>query len=111
MEPNFYEKIVSEKDDNKKNLVKKMSELLDDSLESFISIRQRQSKETKNINFLFGNIIRLHSMNLDNDERENNVRRGIYRLNHHERLQRIRNMEEETDNLERLINENFEVVG
>ncbi len=111
MEPNFYEKIVSEKDDNKKNLVKKMSELLDDSLESFISIRQRQSKENKNNIFKFDNIIRLHSMNLDNDERENNVLRRIHRFNHHERLERIRNMEEETDNLERLINENFEVVG
>ena len=45
MEPNFYENIVPEEDKEKKDLVKRMSNLLDESLDSFILLRKRTSKE------------------------------------------------------------------
>ena len=47
MESNFYENLIPEKDKDNRELIKKMSKLLDESLDSFILLRQNQSKEKK----------------------------------------------------------------
>ena len=61
MEPNFYENIVPEEDKEKKDLVKRMSNLLDESLDSFILLRKRTSKEKIKVYILMNyNIIYLY---------------------------------------------------
>ena len=49
MEPNFYENLFSDKDKDKKELIKQMNRLLDESLDNFILLRQNQAKEKINI--------------------------------------------------------------
>ena len=49
MEPNFYENIVPKEDKEQKELIKRMSKLLDESLDSFIELRKRQKNEKVNI--------------------------------------------------------------
>ena len=112
MEPNFFEKLISEKDKEKKDLVKKMSELLDDSLDTFISLRKRKSQENLDIKLKNDKIIKLRSMEMNDNEDTHFFGTSNRHLNRLARLARIRNMQEETEDLERLIErENIEVVG
>ena len=48
MEPNFYENIIPNEDKEKCELIKKMNKLLDESIESFLLLRQREERETNN---------------------------------------------------------------
>ena len=48
MEPNFYESIIPNEDKEKCELIKKMNKLLDESIESFLLLRQREVRETNN---------------------------------------------------------------
>ena len=115
MESNFYENLVPSEDNEMKELIKKMSLLLDDTLDSFILLRQRQAEEKGNFEIKFSKKISFQpSVSLNNNESShslNQIRLSRY-SNHLERLRRIRNMEEDTENLERLIeSENIEIVG
>ena len=47
MKSNFYEKLYSSEDKNKKILMDKMSKLLDESISECIDLRQRQINENK----------------------------------------------------------------
>ena len=116
MEPNFYENIVPKEDKEQKELIKKMSKLLDESLDSLIELRKRQKNEKVNIikidskevktsilNDLFYRLPRINA----NDNSSSSRRIS----NRNERLERIRNMQEETENLERMIENDIEIVG
>ena len=104
MEPNFYENIVSKENKEQKELIKKMSKLLDDSLDSFIELRKRQKNEKVNIikiEFKPGKasiFADLFSMlpRINANDNSTSTRRIF---NRNERLERIRNMQEETENL------------
>ena len=48
MKSNFYEKIISFKDENDKIKVNKMSQLLDESIDYFIKFRKRNFDEFNN---------------------------------------------------------------
>ena len=111
MEPNFYENLILEKDKDNKELILKMSKLLDESLDSLILLRQNQAKEKKNIeikpskNIFFK--ISEEPQIISNDFSD------IFSFrSRQERLERIRRIEEDTENLERLIeNDNIETIG
>ena len=132
MKEDFLEKILSIENEEKRLLINKMSKLLDQSIEDFINLRERQTKNDSDIKSAKLNKSEVISMqglnenhnnnndnNNDNNNNDNNnnnngqVRNDI--LNHfsrHERLERIRIMEEENENLDRLIeNDNMEVIG
>ena len=116
MELNFYENLVQSEDKDKKELIKKMSKLLDDSLDSFIELRKRQKNEKINIikvdskinkNMVIRELFRINRTIVD-ENNNSSVNRAANRL---ARLERIRNMQEETENLERLIENDLEVIG
>ncbi len=116
MEPNFYENIVSKENKEQKELIKKMSKLLDDSLDSFIELRKRQKNEKVNIikieskpgkASIFADLFSMLPRINANDNSTST--RRIF--NRNERLERIRNMQEETENLERMIENDIEIVG
>ena len=134
MKEDFLEKILSMENEEKRLLINKMSKLLDQSIEDFINLRERQTKNDSDVKSAKLNksevisiqgINEIHNNNNDNDNNNDNnnndnnnnnngqVRNDI--LNHfsrHERLERIRIMEEENENLDRLIeNDNMEVIG
>ena len=48
MEPNFYENIIPNEDKEKCELIKKMNKLLDESIESFLLLRQREERGMNN---------------------------------------------------------------
>ena len=48
MEPNFYESIIPNEDKEKCELIKKMNKLLDESIESFLLLRQREERGMNN---------------------------------------------------------------
>ena len=48
MKSNFYEKIISFKDENEKIKINKMSQLLDESIDFFIKFRKRNFDEFNN---------------------------------------------------------------
>ena len=48
MKSNFYEKIISFKDENEKNKINKMSQLFDESIDFFIKFRKRNFDEFNN---------------------------------------------------------------
>ena len=116
MKSNFYEKLIKNEDKNKKIKIEKMSKLLDESINECINLRERQTKErilkpAEEIKLKFKEIINLSRREeLNNNNFFNSSRRN-------ERIQRIRNMinllEEETENLNRLIENNntIETVG
>ena len=107
MEPNFYENLFSDKDKDKKELIKQMSRLLDESLDNFILLRQNQAKEKINIEIKPSKNITFHI-----EPERDNINFSINHRTRNERLERIRIMEEETENLERLIeNDNIESIG
>ena len=114
MEPNFYQNLVPSEDKEKKELIKKMGLLLDDTLDSFILLCQRQAEDKGNFEIKFNKKISFQpSISLNMNESSNTLRdRASVYSNRLARLLRIRNMEEDNENLERLIeNENIEVVG
>ena len=47
MKPNFYEKIISVKNEKERYLLNEMNKLVDESMEMFINIRSRQINEKK----------------------------------------------------------------
>ena len=116
MKSNFYEKLYSTEDKNKKILMDKMSKILDESINQCIDLRQRQVDEnnSKSINnsgkkpkkdiILNQRVYNLFSRHVESNQRQR-------------RFERIRNMinylEEESEQLYRLIeNNNFtEIVG
>ena len=125
MKSNFYEKIIPIENEEKRKLLKKMSMLLDESIEDLINLRQRENSELNNIKLKlmdkYNEFISLQS-NSSINERNNNNRNNIinnnnrllehFGLNRAARLERIRNMEEETEELNRLIeNDMIEVIG
>ena len=115
MEPNFYENIVPKEDKEQKELIKRMSKLLDESLDSFIELRKRQKNEKVNIIKIDSKLHKSSILDLffrlphiggnDNNSSYHRI------ANRFERLERIRNMQEETENLERLIENDIEIVG
>ena len=114
MKSNFYEKIISTEDKNKKLLLDKMSNLLDESIKECMDLRERQANEEK-IKFI-------EKTSQKPKERRHLIRQRIninYRIDHsqnNERIQRLRNLihffEEESESLNRLIeNNNVETIG
>ena len=111
MESNFYENLIPEKDKDNRELIKKMGKLLDESLDSFILLRQNQSKEKNNIEIKPSKKI---IFQINDEPRPINLETSdlFSHRNRNERLERIRRIQEETDNLERLIeNDNIETIG
>ena len=121
MKSNFYEKIISLKDENEKINLNKMSQLLDKSIDSLIEFRKKKLDELNNPE------IKLKVVNKDSEiEPQRNIlsfddnsstrhMRSIRQthLSHAARLGRIRDFEEENENLNRLIenDNNIEVIG
>ena len=121
MKSNFYEKIISLKDENEKMKIDKMSQLLDESINAFIEFRKRNSDELNDPNIKVKIInkdnefdsSRRNILSFDDNSSSRHMRniRQTY-LNHAARLGRIRDLEEENENLDRLIeNDNIEVIG
>ena len=110
MESNFYENLIPEKDKDNRELIQKIGKLLDESLDSFILLRKHQSKEKINIEIKPSKKISFQI----NDEpifSRSEYSELISFRQRSERLERIRRMEEETENLERLIeNDNIESI-
>ena len=78
MKSNFYEKLYSTEDKNKKILMDKMSKILDESISECIDLRERQKKENKEIEIEY-NSMRNKIKNRHNCQRNS-------------RIERIRNM-------------------
>ena len=120
MKSNFYEKVVPIENENKRKLLDNISKLLDESIDTFINLRQRQQDELNNTDLkskLIKKYIEFESSqrNQSRNNNSNNVTRIIRQrlgLNNAARHERIRNLEEETENLYRLIeNNNIEEIG
>ena len=129
MKANFYEKIIQIKDEEKKKLIMKMNELLDESIDTLINLRERKKNEAENADIKSKiidkfNEFRLSQNNENNNSNENNNNSGnvhyivsrlgeLRRQGHVSRRQRILNLEQENEDLDRLIdnNENADVVG
>ena len=128
MKSNFYEKIIPLKTEEKRNLIIKMDKLLNESIDVLIDLRNREVGEMDNTKKKLKMIEKFNEFTLsqrgqnnnennsdnDNDNNNNfiNRLRECIVLTHQTRLRRIMNMEEETENLNRLIeNNNFESIG
>ena len=113
MKSDFLEKIIPIENEEKRLLIHNMSKLLDESIDDFINLRERKKNEIdykdielKMINKFKKYFINEHNNNNASSNRNNQV------LNHASRLERIRNMEEETERLNRLIeNDYLEIIG
>ena len=122
MESNFYQKIIPIENEEKKALLDKMSKLLDESIEDLIKLRQRKNNELNNIKIKLMDIYNEFTLlqrvplnnNNNNNNRDNTSRvQDSFVSNRAARLRRIRNMEEETEDLYRLVenDNNVEVIG
>ena len=118
MKSNFYEKVVSIENENKRKLLENMSKLLYESIDSFIDLIQRQQDELNNSELkskLNNKFMEYESSQRNQSRNNNNVTRFLRQrlgLNNSARHERIRNLEEETENLYRLIeNNNIEEIG
>ena len=115
MKSNFYEKLITNVDKNKKLKIEKMSRLLDESINQCMNLRERQAREIK-LNPAEEIKIKIkESINLIRRE-ELNSNSFFNSTRRNERIQRIRNMifliEEETESLNRLMRiNNIETVG
>ena len=126
MKSNFYEKIIPIKNEKEKNLLNDMNKLLDESISVFIDLRTRQANEKENkeqkqkqMNLINESVSHIIENEDNNNEGNNNSNNNLFSrlrdrfgFGHEARMRRIMNMEEEIDNLDRLINnENIEVIG
>ena len=119
MKSNFYETIISLKDENEKIKMNKMSQLLDESIDSFIELRKKCFEEANpdsKIEIKFKNELESSIRNIlsSDDNSSSRHMRSIRQTNlsHAARLERIRDLEEENENLNRLIeNDNTEIIG
>ena len=126
MKEDFLEKIIPIENEEKRLLINKMSKLLDKSIDDFINLRERQEKKdfygpseelNKSIIFTIRDTDENNNDNNNNNNNNNNINGEVRNdiLNHFsrlERLERIRIMEEENEDLNRLIeNDNTEVIG
>ena len=129
MKANFYEKIIPVKDEEKRKLIMKMNILLDESVDTLINLRKRKKNELENADIKSKiidkfNEFRLSQNNENNNNNENNSnnngnsnfivsRLGELRRQGLSRIQRILNLEQENEDLDRLIdnNDNADVVG
>ena len=120
MKSNFYEKIFPMENEETRRLLKRMSDILDESLNEYIELKKRKNNEQKEIKAKIMGKIEIEEQRVPQENIGNIVNDTyvlISRLRertsyHSERLQRIRNMEEETESLNRLIeSDNIEVVG
>ena len=122
MESNFYQKIIPIENEEKRALLDKMSKLLDESIEDLIKLRQRKNNELNYINIKLMDIYNEFHLfqrvplnnNSNNNNRDNTTRvQDSFVSNRAARLRRIRNMEEETEDLYRLVenDNNVEVIG
>ena len=115
MDSNFYQKIIPIENEEKRALLDKMSKLLDESIEDLINLRQRKNNELNNIKIKLMDIYNEFTLlnNNNNNNRDNNTNRVNFASNRAARLRRIRNMEEETEDLYRLVENdtNIEVIG
>ena len=115
MDSNFYQKIIPIENEEKRALLDKMSKLLDESIEDLINLRQRKNNELNNIKIKLMDIYNEFTLlnNNNNNNRDNNTNRVNFASNREARLRRIRNMEEETEDLYRLVENdtNIEVIG
>ena len=122
MESNFYQKIIPIENEEKRALLDKMSKLLDESIEDLIKLRQRKNNELNNIKIKLMDIYNEFTLlqrvplnnNNNNNNRDNTSRvQDSFVSNRAARLRRIRNMEEETEDLYRLVenDNNVEVIG
>ncbi len=115
MKSNFYEKMIKTDDKNKKLLLEKMSNLLDESINAFIEKRKRDVNENK-IKFDKNNLLSKLKEDMNYIQIECNDVQRSYLRHRNERIIRIRNMiqvlEEESENLNRLFeNNNSEMLG
>ena len=128
MKPNFYENVIPIKNEKERTLLNEMNKLLDESMEMFIRIRTNQVNEKENIgpkpkekkeeNVLNQSSSQRNESN-DNNNEGNNDSNNLFshlRMNigfgRESRLRRIMNLEEEMENLNRLINnDNLDIIG
>ncbi len=116
MKSNFFEKIVPIENEEKRKLINKMSKLLDESLDDFINLRQRQINEKNDMYLKMFDKFKEFNSSQRNDENNNSnnmprIRERIA-LNHAERIRRIMNVEEENEDLIRQIeSDNIEIIG
>ena len=130
MKANFYEKIIPIKDEEKKKLIMKMDKLLDESIDILIILRKRKMNELDNNDIKSKIIDKFNEFSLfqnnesnsnesNNNDNNSNANfmvsrlRELRRQGRLSRLQRILNLEQENEDLNRLIdnNENADVVG
>ena len=127
MKSNFYEKIIPLKTEEKRNLIIKMDKLLNESIDVLIDLRNREVDEMDNTEKKLKMIEKFNEFTLsqrieNNNNNENNNDNNInyvnrlrerIELSREARLRRIMNLEEENENLNRLIeNENnLESIG
>ena len=130
MKANFYEKIIPIKDEEKKKLIMKMDKLLDESIDTLINLRKRKMNELDNNDIKSKIIDKFNEFSLfqnnesnsnesNNNDNNSNANFIVSRLGELRRqgrlsrLQRILNLEQENEDLNRLIdnNENADVVG
>ena len=116
MKSDFLEKIIPIENEEKRILINNMSKLLDESIDDFINLRERQKNEIddNDIKLKMINKFKEFVSSEINEHNNNNAssNRNNQALNHASRLERIRNMEEETERLNRLIeNDYLEIIG
>ena len=128
MKSNFYEKIIPLKTEEKRNLIIKMDKLLNESIDVLIDLRNREVNDMDNTEkklkmiekfneFTLSQRSQNNNNNENNNDNDNNINfinrlRERIELTREARLRRIMNIEEETENLNRLIeNNNLESIG
>ena len=127
MKSNFYEKIIPLKTEEKRNLIIKMDKLLNESIDVLIDLRNREVDEMDNTEKKLKMIEKFNEFTLsqriennnNNDNNNDNNINYVHRLrerielNREARLRRLMNLEEETENLNRLIenDNNVESIG
>ena len=127
MKSNFYEKIIPLKTEEKRNLIIKMDKLLNESIDVLIDLRNREVDEIDNTEKKLKMIEKFNEFTLsqriennnNNDNNNDNNINYVHRLRERielkreSRLRRLMNLEEETENLNRLIenDNNVESIG
>ena len=131
MKEDFLEKIIPIENEEKRLLIKKMCKLLDESIDDFINLRESQAKRSNNFDAQFEELNKSvittiaggtneinNNNNNNNNDNNNNNNDGQIRIDILDRFarlgirERIRHLEEENEDLDRLIgNDNTEVIG
>ena len=67
MNSNFYEKLIPLENKEKRELLNKMSKLLDESINDFIKLRERNTNEISNINKSINELLKKPKNNNNNN--------------------------------------------